>query len=107
MAWIDHLLGAQLDERYPGLRDRIRREATARVIDPFLMRRDWHWIGLDGDVHNWNPWIHGNVLVAALRLLAPEDPRRVDTVALCIEGLDRYVASLPEDGAIDEGYAYW
>ncbi len=77
------------------------------MIDPFLMRRDWHWIGLDGDVHNWNPWIHGNVLVAALRLLAPEDPRRVDTVALCIEGLDRYVASLPEDGAIDEGYAYW
>ena len=31
-------------------------------------RRDWHWLGLDGDVHNWNPWIHGNVLVAALRL---------------------------------------
>lgn len=109
LAWIDRLLGAQLDERYPGLRARIRREARIRVIDPFVARRDWHWIGLDGDVHNWNPWIHGNVLVAALQLL--DDPasaaRRAEVVALVVEGLDRYVAVLPPDGAIDEGYWYW
>lgn len=109
LAWIDHLLGAQLDRRYPGVRRRIRSEARTRVIDPFLTRRDWHWIGLDGDVHNWNPWIHGNVLVAALRLLDRDDERdlRARVVALAVEGLDRYVAALPEDGAIDEGYEYW
>ncbi|MEU1971569.1 heparinase II/III family protein [Microbacterium sp. NPDC019599] len=109
LAWIDRLLGEQLDERYPGLRARIRREARVRVIDPFVARRDWHWIGLDGDVHNWNPWIHGNVLVAALQLLdePAEAALRADVVALAIEGLDRYAASLPGDGAIDEGYAYW
>ncbi len=28
-------------------------------------------------------------------------------MALVIEGLDRYVASLPADGAIDEGFGYW
>ena len=106
LAWIDHTLGAALDERYPGLRERIRLESEQRVIDPFVRRRDWHWIGLDGDVHNWNPWIHGNVMLAALQLMAPGDDRdRV--VALAIEGLDRYVASLPDDGAIDEGYLYW
>jgi len=109
LAWLDQLLGAQLDERYPGLRARIRREARVRVFDPFLRRRDWHWIGLDGDVHNWNPWIHGNVLVAALRLLdGPGDEElRSEIVALALEGLDRYVAVLPADGAIDEGYSYW
>lgn len=109
LAWVDHLLGDQLDEHYPGLRTRIRREAEMRIFDPFITRRDWHWIGLDGDVHNWNPWIHGNVLVAALRLLdSPDDAaRRAHVVALAIEGLDRYVASLPQDGAIDEGYSYW
>ncbi|TPW95106.1 hypothetical protein FJ656_34430, partial [Schumannella luteola] len=106
LAWIDHLLGAALDERYPGIRDRIRREARIRVVEPFVRRRDWHWIGLDGDVHNWNPWIHGNVLVAALQLLDP-GPERSLVVALALEGLDRYLASLPADGAIDEGYAYW
>ncbi|WP_206188166.1 heparinase II/III family protein [Sanguibacter sp. HDW7] len=109
LAWTDHLLGVALDERFPGLRARIRREARIRVITPFLDRRDWHWLGLDGDVHNWNPWIHGNVLVAALRLL--DDPAdaalRARVVELCVEGLDRYVAVLPADGAIDEGYEYW
>lgn len=106
LAWIDHLLAAPLDARYPGIRDRIRREARVRVFEPFVRRRDWHWLGLDGDVHNWNPWIHGNVIVAALRLLEP-GPERAQVVALAIEGLARYVDALPADGAIDEGYAYW
>lgn len=84
----------------------VRHEVRTRVLEPFVRRRDWHWLGLDGDVHNWNPWIHGNVLVAALALVA--DPgERARVVALVVEGLDRYVAALPDDGAIDEGYAYW
>ena len=106
LAWVDHLLATQLDERFPGLRSRIRHEAWVRVLEPFAGRRDWHWLGLDGDVHNWNPWIHGNVLVAALRLVHDPAPR-AQLVALVIEGIDRYVAALPPDGAIDEGYSYW
>jgi hypothetical protein len=109
LTWIDHLLGARLEARYPGIRSRIRHEARVRVFEPFTQRRDWHWLGLDGDVHNWNPWIHGNVITAALRLL--DDPSEADErariVALAIEGIDRYVSVLPADGAIDEGYAYW
>ncbi|MEL7977998.1 heparinase II/III family protein [Isoptericola sp. F-RaC21] len=109
LAWADHLIAGPLDDRYPGLRARVRREARARVVEPFLRRRDWHWLGLDGQVHNWNPWIHGNVLVAALRLLDGEGEaaERARVVELVLQGLDRYVACLPEDGAIDEGYAYW
>ncbi|MGC5167548.1 heparinase II/III domain-containing protein [Luteimicrobium sp. DT211] len=106
LAWIDHLLGEALDARVPGLRARIRHESRVRVLDPFVGRRDWHWLGLDGDVHNWNPWIHGNVLVAALRLVDDPD-ERATIVGLVVEGLDRYVASLPDDGAIDEGFHYW
>ena len=106
LAWLDHVLGAPLDARYPGLRARVRHEADTRVLEPFLRRRDWHWLGLDGDVHNWNPWIHGNVLVAAL-VLEDDRDRRAHLVDLVVEGIDRYVASLPVDGAIDEGYSYW
>lgn len=109
LSWVDHLLGDRLEARYPGIRPRIRHEARVRVFEPFVQRRDWHWLGLDGDVHNWNPWIHGNVLTAALRLL--DDPaeaaERARIVTLAVEGLDRYVTALPADGAIDEGYAYW
>ncbi|GAA1981601.1 heparinase II/III family protein [Isoptericola halotolerans] len=109
LAWADHVLADPLDERYPGLRQRVRHEVRTRVVDPFLRRRDWHWLGLDGHVHNWNPWIHGNVLVAGLRLLdgADEAADRARVVDLCVQGIDRYVAALPVDGAIDEGYGYW
>ncbi|MCU1568568.1 MAG: heparinase family protein [Pseudarthrobacter sp.] len=106
LAWLDHVLGGRLDCRAPGLRRRIREETAERVIRPFLERLDWHWLGLDGNVHNWNPWIHSNLLAAAIFLL--DDPNeQARTVTRCIEGLDRFLASLPADGAIDEGFAYW
>jgi hypothetical protein len=106
LAWLDLLLAEQLDQRAPGLRRRIREEVLDRVVRPFLDRDDWHWLGLDGDVHNWNPWIHSNVIAAAVVLV--DDPGlQAQTVALAIEGLDRFFASIPADGAIDEGFAYW
>lgn len=109
LAWADHLLGGRLDRRWPGVRARVRREVRARVLDPFLARRDWHWLGLDGDVHNWNPWIHQNVVTAALALLdGPEEVAvRAEVVALALQGVDRYVAMLPDDGGVDEGFDYW
>jgi hypothetical protein len=106
LAWIDHLLGAQLDERAPGLRARIRYEADVRVLKPFVVRRDWHWLGLHGDAHNWTAWIHGNVLVAGLVLMAAGEERD-RLVGLAAEGVERFVASIPSDGAIDEGAGYW
>jgi hypothetical protein len=106
LAWADQVLGAELDARFPGLRERVRAEVRGRVLDPFVRRRDWHWLGLDGDVHNWCPWICGNVLVAALRLAEPGEDR-ARQVVLAVEGIDRYLAALPDDGSVDEGYEYW
>ncbi|WP_425862147.1 heparinase [Arthrobacter sp. TWP1-1] len=106
LAWIDLVLGDRLDQRAPGLRRRLRYETQRRVIQPFVDRLDWHWLGLDGDVHNWNPWIHSNIITAALLLV--DDPKlQAHTISRCIEGLDRFLASIPDDGAIDEGFAYW
>ncbi|MGW3966121.1 heparinase [Amycolatopsis sp. NPDC005003] len=105
-AWADHVLGPHLDLRAPGLRRRLRREVDVRVLTPFERVRDWHWLGLDGDAHNWNPWIHSGVLTAALLLVA-DDERRRRLVRLVVEGLGHYVAVLPDDGGIDEGVAYW
>ncbi|TMR96341.1 heparinase II/III domain-containing protein [Nonomuraea basaltis] len=106
LAWADQVLGAELDARFPGLRERVRTEVRGRVLDPFVRRRDWHWLGFDGDVHNWCPWICGNVLVAALRLAAPGEDRACQ-IALALAGIDRYLAALPDDGSVDEGYEYW
>ncbi|MCX4850288.1 heparinase II/III family protein [Streptomyces sp. NBC_00893] len=105
-AWADHVLGPHLDRRMPGLRRRLRREVERRVLLPFERRRDWRWIGADGGANNWNPWIHSAVLAAAL-LLCTDDARRARLVRLVVQGLDHYVATLPDDGGIDEGIAYW
>lgn len=106
LTWVDALIGPELEGAFPGTRARLRYEVRRRVLLPFMRRRDWHWLGLDGDVHNWSPWIQGHILAAALHLV--DDPEeRAAVVALAVEGLDRYVASLPADGAIDEGSAYW
>ncbi|MFE6891192.1 heparinase [Streptomyces sp. NPDC057694] len=117
-AWADHALGPHLDRRAPGLRRRLRREVEARLLGPFERRGDWAWIGADGGANNWNPWIHGAVLAAALLLCddpdepaAPDAPadeeRRTRLVSLVVEGLDHYVRALPDDGGIDEGISYW
>ena len=106
LAWADHVIGPLLDVRMPGLRRRFRREVDNRVFDPFERIRDWHWIGLDGDAHNWNPWLHGAVLVAAL-LLCEDPARQARLVQFVREGLDHFIAVLPDDGGIDEGVAYW
>jgi hypothetical protein len=84
----------------------MRAEVRDRVIDPFLRRRDWHWLGLDGRQHNWNPWIHSNILISALTLV-DEPELQAEVVDLVLDGLGRYVAALPADGGCDEGYAYW
>jgi hypothetical protein len=106
LAWVDHVLGDRLDARIPGLRARIRHEAALRVFDPFTQRRDWWWIGDARPPMNWNAWIHGNIITAAV-LLRDDAQSRAEIVALALEGLDRYVAELPGDGAVDEGFAYW
>jgi hypothetical protein len=106
VAWSDHVLGPHLDARAPGLRRRLRREVDQRVLGPFERVRDWHWIGRDGDAHNWNPWIHGAVLEAAVALV--DDPQRRDRIVrLVVEGLGHFVRVQPGDGGVDEGVQYW
>lgn len=106
LAVADRVLGAGWDTRWPGLRDRIRHEAELRVFTPFQTRDDFWWLGYRREVNNWNPWILGNVVLAAVLLL--DDTARVAAItARALDSLDRYVATLPADGAIDEGVAYW
>jgi hypothetical protein len=106
LAWADLVLGQALEERVPGLRRRLRREARIRIFEPFLQDRRWHWLGLDGHLHNWNPWIHGHILSAAL-LLESDAETQLRLVDLVVDGLSRYLDAMPDDGGCDEGYAYW
>ncbi|OSP07170.1 heparinase II/III family protein [Microbacterium sp. LEMMJ01] len=103
--WAVLVLGEDLDAHAPGLVARVRDETVRRVLRPFVDRREWAWEGSEERVHNWAPWIHGNLLPAALAFA--DEPLRARVLALSIDGLDRYLAQLPADGGIDEGFAYW
>ncbi|GAA4177995.1 heparinase II/III domain-containing protein [Gryllotalpicola koreensis] len=107
LAVADHVLGERWDAVLPGIRERIRHEAETRVFTPFQARDDFWWLGYSTrTVNNWNPWILGNVLLAATLLIDDVD-RLAGIAARVVDSLDRYVATLPADGAIDEGVAYW
>ena len=104
LAWIDHVLGEQLDARVPGVRRRIRHEARTRVLDPFVARDDWGWLQLAAE--QLDPWIHAQRADRRPRAAGGAGARRGRGAGVA-EGLGDYLASLPADGAIDEGYSYW
>ncbi|OYN88752.1 heparinase II/III family protein [Parenemella sanctibonifatiensis] len=105
VAYADRILGPAFDDRIPGLRRRIRDEVRQRIIEPYHAT-DWWWVGIERTTNNWNPWILSNLL-AATTFLEDDEVRRSHTVAQAIQDLDRYLATLPADGAIDEGYNYF
>ena len=59
-------------------------EAKRRILDPYFVRSDFGWMGLNGRPHhvnNWNPWINSNVLTANL-LLEKDAERRQAVVEI-------------------------
>lgn len=107
LAWTHYLLRSELDALSPRLSGRIRWEVRQRVLDPFLTREDFWWMGLHGErVNNWNPWCVSNALAAGL-LLEEEPARRAAVVEKAVRCLDRFLATTPRDGGCDEGPSYW
>lgn len=109
IAWLDYLVGAQLDQVSPLIRQRMRIEAKRRILDPAFERNDFWWMGLDGKhgmLNNWNPWINSNWLMINL-LLEEDSPRRLRAVSKICNSLDQYMAQYSPDGGCVEGPAYW
>lgn len=105
LAWSLLVLGPDLDEYASGLSARIRREIDSRLLRPLLERAPWPWEGAEARVHNWAPWIFSNVIAAAV--VSEDGDLRSRAIDHAVDGLDRYLAQLPSDGAIDEGFSYW
>lgn len=102
LAWTSYLLGDRLDRLSSLLRPRLAAEIDTRILTPFLARKHW-WMTVS---MNWNPWIHANLLNAAL-LTEQDSARRARLVARALRGLDRFLSRYPVDGGCDEGASYW
>ena len=96
-----------LDGISPLIRQRVRLELERRIFLPFEKHDDFWWMGfIRKDLCNWTPWIVSNVMLSAYTWL--EDRYRLS--ALLERGsrmIDRYLATLHDDGGCDEGAAYW
>ncbi|MDR1569577.1 MAG: heparinase II/III-family protein [Oscillospiraceae bacterium] len=108
LAWTYYLAGAKLAEASPLIPKRIAYEIERRALDPFLLYKNFHWMGLNhgNPVNNWNPWINANLLAAAL-IIEPDDGRRARIVEKICRSLDRFLSFYAEDGGCDEGSTYF
>ncbi len=109
LAWIDHVLGEQLDTVSKLIRPRIKMEIERQLLIPALKRDDYWWMGWHTrhhPVNNWNPWIHSNWIACVLLIeTAPE--RRAQAIHKILRSLDVFINHQPADGGCDEGPGYW
>lgn len=108
LAWTDYFVGPQLDKVSILVRARISYEVNRRIFIPMSTTK-FGWMG-KGDpevkLNNWAPWIMSNYLVADL-LLQKDEQKRLDGINTVLKVTDQYVNGLGDDGACEEGPAYW
>jgi hypothetical protein len=107
LAFTDYLFGNELAKSSPLLEKRLRDEVHFRVLNPFLEKEDYAWMGLQGQtVNNWNPWILSNIFSSTL-LIEDNREKQIKTIAKALRCLDSFTNGYPSDGGCDEGPAYW
>ena len=107
LAIIRRMLGKEMDAVTPLIGERISRDIRGRILEPFLRRDDFWWMGVKRkDLNNWTPWIVSNVLlIAGLEPLERGEKARILERACAM--LDRWLDTVPDDGGCDEGAGYW
>ena len=66
----------------------------------------WEGFGGSHSVNNWNIWVNGNILKAAI--FALDDIKLFDSVLnKTLHSADYFLDGYGEDGGCDEGPAYW
>ncbi|WP_244617969.1 heparinase II/III family protein [Rhizobium sp. RU35A] len=106
LATVIWLLRAPIDAIDPRLCLRLEREIDRRIFHPYLARHFW-WMGQgDERMNNWTAWITQNVLLAAFLLPTDQSLRR-QVAEKALGSLDAFIKDYAEDGACEEGVAYY
>ncbi|WP_274654602.1 heparinase II/III domain-containing protein [Paenibacillus humicola] len=108
LAWTYYLLKTKLDGISIMVCERIQFEVKRRILDPYLQRTDFWWMGFNQEkmLNNWNSWCNSNCL-AAFILLEDDPNRREAAVIKVMRSLDQYIYRLHSDGGCEEGPKYW
>lgn len=108
LAWTYYLMKNKLDAISIMVCERIHLEVKRRILEPYLNRTDFWWMGFNQEemLNNWNPWCNSNCLSAFL-LLEDDPEHRVRAVVKIMCSLDNYIQRLHSDGGCEEGPKYW
>ena len=113
MAVTWHFLHKAFDAVDPVISRVIYDAVKKQILDPYLNvdehTANW-WLAFDvkpgAVVNNWNPWCNADVILCFL--LMEQDPVRLEkAVAQSVKSVDKFIAYVNEDGACEEGPAYW
>lgn len=110
LAWIYYFFKDDFEKTSPFLKARIPYEINRRIIEPYISRDDFWWMGFKNEnfVNNWNPWCNYNVLLSSLLLgdqLTPKSRKQV--ILKSMRSVDKFINYYKDDGACEEGPAYW
>ncbi len=103
-----YLLAGPLSQISGEIVPRLEHETNVRIVEPFLNRNDFWWMGFreGANVNNWNPWCVSNCLLSLL-LLVDDPDVRLAGVEKSLDTLDRFLSGYDQDGGCDEGPKYW
>lgn len=109
LAWTYHLFKDEFNKQNKLIAERLKLEINRRILQPYYTRNDFWWMALDGKkrmVNNWNVWLNYNMLTTIL--LVEDDPaKRIDGIYKTMRSVDQFINYYKEDGACEEGPAYW
>lgn len=102
LAWTLYMLGNEIDKQEKGLCDKVRGEIERRFLNPTLYEKQ----GWKNNANNWNTWITSNWLETAL--ICEQDTAKLSAAIKGVHAdLRLFLKGYPDDGACEEGVAYW
>lgn len=109
-SWIYYFLNKEFDKVNPIISERLKKEIQDKILEPYMNGNRFWWMALGdnwkGFVNNWNPWCNSNVLQCFL--LIENDPDKLSAaVYKTMTSVDKFINYTHEDGACEEGPAYW
>lgn len=107
LSWVYFYFRSELESVSPLLALRIEQEISERVIEPYLAREDFWWMGFESSfVNNWNPWCNYNVLMSAI-MVERDKEKQLAILEKTALSVDKFINYYKTDGACEEGPAYW
>ncbi len=101
-------MGPAFDKISPFIRNYINDELKRRILQPYLHFHFW-WMGGEGQMLNWTPWITQNVLLTILTRKEADVSRkdREQVIRQAAVSVDYFLDEYGEDGCCSEGAQYF